>query len=745
MFSMCFRRELHVSKQGIVAGMLTLGGIDSRKDFAPMVYARNVAKSGWFTVYVKNVFIREKGGQSAKADDKTQTLEKIPVDLYRMNSGKGVIMDSGTTDTYLHESIAAPFEKVWRRVTGGRTYSNAPVKMEEKDLLLLPTVLIQLAAYDEVGSPLQGDLEKFPGLVGKDVDPASPMDVLLAVPATHYMEYSPSKGTYTPRIYFTESAGGVIGANAMQGHNVLFDWENQRVGFAESSCEYQEESKTVTDEGNVMSVDCRLGAPSLSVSCSDSADLSQCDGGGGGVDSTALEGLEIWMRVVQAPGTPHGMACVEVAEEQNKDNGGGPLEVNCDGKGVCREVRKCIISCANAIAHGTAVGKSSPGLSPIGSCGAVTWSACDYTCSQTKVESVMMSDGKCHEEKNADGGKGQVTRPCHVQACGRSDPCRVPFVVHAILKVRGAVASRWTKQAEEIFTDAYASIMNERILPLTRLFGPGDVVVLNASPWRASDDTIFGTSSLENGEDEELGMQLVVEVSLFNPNAELQPVSVLLNRGAGKEIPLATCHERDLQPLASKASSIHKKLAQKNFIYLVVEEMKKNKSLEESQSSPFYYTFEDRKLARASQVVTSWTIKTDIGVGSPRIDFNAFTTGDLTMDLILLALLVIVSAYLCWSLRLWSSWRRPGGEKTSNGTPPRSSRRRNKYHRANLGNDGNDSVMAVTDGETYCDERSLRSGMTEMSTISEQGESSVNSLGSLSVYLAKTSGRSNGH
>ena len=37
MFSMCFRRELHVSKLGVVAGMLTLGGINSRKDFAPMV------------------------------------------------------------------------------------------------------------------------------------------------------------------------------------------------------------------------------------------------------------------------------------------------------------------------------------------------------------------------------------------------------------------------------------------------------------------------------------------------------------------------------------------------------------------------------------------------------------------------------------------------------------------------------------------------------------------------------------
>jgi hypothetical protein len=49
MFSICFRRELHVSKRGILAGMLTLGGIDNRADLTPMVYARNVASTGWFT------------------------------------------------------------------------------------------------------------------------------------------------------------------------------------------------------------------------------------------------------------------------------------------------------------------------------------------------------------------------------------------------------------------------------------------------------------------------------------------------------------------------------------------------------------------------------------------------------------------------------------------------------------------------------------------------------------------------
>ncbi|KAL7537019.1 hypothetical protein ACHAXR_007540 [Thalassiosira sp. AJA248-18] len=746
MFSMCFRRELHVSKQGIVAGLLTLGGIDSRKDFAPMVYARNVASSGWFTVFVKNVYIREQGGQSARSDGPYQKLKKINVDLYQMNSGKGVIIDSGTTDTYLHESIAKSFEAVWLRVTG-REYSNEPVKMDQRSILLLPTVLIQMAAYDDGPSrPQQRDqIEKVSGLAG-DIDPSSPRDVILAVPATHYMEFSPSKGTYTPRIYFTESKGGVVGANAMQGHNVLFDWENKRVGFAESSCEYQEEHLTVSDEGGVMSVDCKLGAPSLSVACSDSADLSRCDHRGANA-ALALNGLEIWTRIVQAPGTPQGLTCEEVANAQNEENGGGQMEVNCDGKGVCREVRKCVISCANAIAHGTAATENA-GLAPIGSCGSVAWSACDYTCSQTKLESTLMNDGKCHEEKS-----NEVTRPCHVQACGRSDPCRVPFVVHAILKIRGAVAAHWTKIAEEIFIDAFTVQVNEKRKAKDQYFEPGDVIVLNASPWRASDDTVFGTSSLE-GEDEELGMQLVVEISIFNPNADLPP-----SKGR-KNIQLSTCHERDMQPLANNALNIHKKLAQPSFVDMMVQQMKRDKALGEKKMSPFYYTFEDRKLAQESQVVTSWTIKTDIGAGSSRIDFNAIATS-LPMDLLLLTSLVVISVYTCWSLRLWSPIKRTDAASSSrsssrrdrngrdrsgrerngrerNGRGRHGRDRRGKYSR--VSGDDEDTNMAIADDTSVMSGNSVMTGNTGLSSIDENGDAeTVASIGSLSTYLAKTS------
>jgi len=726
MFSMCFRRELHVSKQGIVAGMLTLGGIDTTVDLSPMVYARNVASTGWFTVFVKNVYIRELGGQRAKADGPHQQVQKINADIYAMNSGKGVIIDSGTTDTYLHESIAKSFEKVWQRVTG-KPYSNDPVKIDKKDLLLLPTVLIQMQAYDEYANPLlkMDEIDKMVGLAG-DIDSDSPQDIILAVPATHYMEYSASKETYTPRIYFTESKGGVIGANAMQGHNVLFDWENKRIGFAESTCEYQEESKTITEEG-VMSVDCRLGAPSLSVSCSDSADLSQCERGAN--PDTALNGLEIWTRIVQAPGTPQGQTCEEVSIEQNRVNGGGQMEVNCDGKGVCREVRNCVISCANAIAHGASAA-SKASLSAIGSCGAVAWSACTSSCTQTKIDSTLMNDGKCHEEKSL-----EATRACHVQACGRSDPCRVPFVVHAILKIRGAVAVHWTKHAEEIFTEAYTYTMNDKRKKRDApLFEPGDVIVLNASPWRASDDTIFGTGSLE-GEDEELGMQLVVETSIFNHDAVLPP-------SRNGQVPLATCHERELQPLANIALDIHRKLAQPNFIDLVVERMKNDVALGEKTVSPFYYTFELNRRANKGQVVTSWTIKTDIGAGSRMIDFNS----DLPMGLLLLFLVSSIVIYACWSLRLCSARRRSGEDDSSVGHYR--DRRRSKYSRVNKnrlgGDEDNATTMGVIDEEqSYADDVSVMTNNTEytMSSMASTSGSTTHSLGSLSTYLAKTSSR----
>lgn len=88
------------------------------------------------------------------------------------------------------------------------------------------------------------------------------------------MEYSPVAKLYTSRIYFTESQGGVLGANAMIGHNVLFDWEHGRVGFARSTCEHPDENHEEVDEPE--SSNCALSDETLTHTCEESLNVEQC-------------------------------------------------------------------------------------------------------------------------------------------------------------------------------------------------------------------------------------------------------------------------------------------------------------------------------------------------------------------------------------------------------------------------------------------------------------------------------------
>jgi len=56
MFSLCFATKYEQSKEGIRAGVLTLGGADTRLHSSPMVYAENISRKGWYTVNKTNLF-----------------------------------------------------------------------------------------------------------------------------------------------------------------------------------------------------------------------------------------------------------------------------------------------------------------------------------------------------------------------------------------------------------------------------------------------------------------------------------------------------------------------------------------------------------------------------------------------------------------------------------------------------------------------------------------------------------------
>jgi hypothetical protein len=214
---MCYRRELGTSKRGVTAGSMTIGGVSNNLDTSPMVYAKNLAHVGWYTVYVKAIYIRTGGGQSARSDmdgDSKHKTIKVRLNQKVLNSGKGVIVDSGTTDTYLNKRLAKEFTRAWKEATG-QLYTHSPMTLTVKELHSLPTILIQCLAYSKDSDLPIDDFENIPGYAGR-LDPSAPQDFLIAIPATSYMDYSTVAKKYTSRLYFSETVGGVLGSVSLQ-------------------------------------------------------------------------------------------------------------------------------------------------------------------------------------------------------------------------------------------------------------------------------------------------------------------------------------------------------------------------------------------------------------------------------------------------------------------------------------------------------------------------------------------------
>ena len=110
-FALCYDRRPLTSElaAGVGSGALTLGGSDPLLHLTPMVYADNVTpSSGWYTVHVKGMFLRAKGG-SLSDSPKNARYVRVDADETTLNGNvgpnHGIIVDSGTTDTYLPSNL----------------------------------------------------------------------------------------------------------------------------------------------------------------------------------------------------------------------------------------------------------------------------------------------------------------------------------------------------------------------------------------------------------------------------------------------------------------------------------------------------------------------------------------------------------------------------------------------------------------------------------------------------------------
>lgn len=232
-FSLCFSKAA-VDPKGSHAGTMTLGGADERLHDSKMVYAEKQGAHGWYSVYISAVYLKYGDGDS----NETNTV-KIDVDLEDLNDD-GIILDSGTTKSYLPTVLLNPFEKAFSELMDFQFQTVISEKDGIDPYTEYPTILLQLKGainveeddvMDKNGRPLAN--------LANSLDLDSPNDVILEIPPTHYMSHISKSKSYTNGFNMNDDdMAGVLGANSFFGYDILFDLDRKRIGFAKSNCDF---------------------------------------------------------------------------------------------------------------------------------------------------------------------------------------------------------------------------------------------------------------------------------------------------------------------------------------------------------------------------------------------------------------------------------------------------------------------------------------------------------------------------
>jgi len=219
-FSICFGWEMTATKEGVHSGLMVIGGVDKRHHKTPMVFATNFSP-GYF-VKIRALYFQK----TSKTNENEVSL--IPANYADVPNSA---VDTGTTYTILNAAYREGFIEQWKEVTGlDYNFAHEDITLSKEDISNLPTILIQLQGSKQ-------GCGNNPGLA-KHVDPKHCNDVVIRVPPSHYL-LSYGKDLFTIAIEFNSNVG-IIGANALQKHDVLFDNDNRSIGFAASDCKYDE-------------------------------------------------------------------------------------------------------------------------------------------------------------------------------------------------------------------------------------------------------------------------------------------------------------------------------------------------------------------------------------------------------------------------------------------------------------------------------------------------------------------------
>jgi hypothetical protein len=194
-FSMCLSFD---------GGAMTFGVVETRLHATPIAWA-SLRASGFYVVNVQG-----------------WALAGTQLDAGGMNSPH-TIVDSGTTFTYVptgaFHSLLAAIDAFCAQAGKCRGSPRA-VASESK-----------CYAIDD------GALATFPSATIVLAGDAGAGDVTVTIAPEHlFVNMGWDNGAYCLAVYDNGNGGGVIGGNAMMGHDVVFDLEATRIGFADSTC-----------------------------------------------------------------------------------------------------------------------------------------------------------------------------------------------------------------------------------------------------------------------------------------------------------------------------------------------------------------------------------------------------------------------------------------------------------------------------------------------------------------------------
>ncbi len=231
MFSVCYAPSdvLGTSSNGIASGVLVLGGTDTRLHTSTMIYSSGAITQldPFFHVTVRNIYLQAAGSSNVVSLSLTSS---------QLNPTNGVIVDSGTTFSDLDVSWMGAFDQAWLSMVG-TVFNQTAVTAGQ--LSSLPTLLFQFAGDSTANAQITSS-SSYAKFMASSIDSQHPHDVIVAFAPSQYMQYDQASQMYYPILTFGQSGTAILGGNFIMQRDVLFDAENDRLGWATSQCSYSQ-------------------------------------------------------------------------------------------------------------------------------------------------------------------------------------------------------------------------------------------------------------------------------------------------------------------------------------------------------------------------------------------------------------------------------------------------------------------------------------------------------------------------